>query len=86
MVTRGVFDLQNENKEFATFVYNSLKNYIQCDWGNTCEEDWECNDDAVKNNERILAEYCDVKHPEWRIWIITEWDRSVTTILFPSEY
>jgi hypothetical protein len=45
------------------------------------------NDDAVKSGEdRILAAYIHPSHPEWKIWIITEWDRSVTTILFPSEY
>lgn len=38
---------------------------------------------AIKDNDRILAVY---KYENTTIWIITECDRSVTTILFPSEY
>ena len=53
--------------------------------GNTCPDDTKMNDEAVKNgDDRILAVYEDKKYG--KIWIITEWDRSVTTILFPSEY
>ena len=43
------------------------------------------NDKTVKNgDDRILAMYEDEKYG--KIWIITERDRSATTILFPSEY
>lgn len=42
------------------------------------------NDDAVKNgDDRIFARY---NNEEGDIYIITEWNREVTTILFPSEY
>ena len=34
----------------------------------------------------ILAAYVHPEHPDWKIWIITEWDRSATTLLFPDEY
>lgn len=55
------------------------------DLGDTCDEDKEANNAAIKNDEQILAVY---KYPktEEEIWIITECDRSVTTILFPHEY
>ena len=37
-----------------------------------------------KNGLRLLSEY---KLPDGRrIWIITEWDRSATTLLFPEDY
>lgn len=76
--------LRKENKKFYDFLNNSLIRYSQCDWGDTCDEDKKANDNAVKNNERILAVY---KYDNnITIWIITEWDRSVTTILFPREY
>jgi len=75
-----------ENREFASFIDQCFNRYIQCDWGDTCEEDKRSNRYAVKHGERILAEYKHTMHPDWRIWIITEWDRSVTTILFPDEY
>ena len=45
------------------------------------------NDNAVKNgDDRILAAYKNSGPKAWKIWIITEWDRSYTTILFPDEY
>ena len=75
-----------ENREFASFVDKCFNRYIKCDWGDTCKEDQRSNRYAVEHGERILAEYKHQSRPEWRIWIITEWDRSVTTILFPDEY
>lgn len=74
------------NREFAIFVNVSFNRYVRCDWGDTCAEDKTSNDYAVRHGERILAAYEHPDHPDWRIWIITEWDRSITTILFPDEY
>ncbi len=85
-MTRGVADLTEEDHGFSAFVERSMARYIRCDWGDTCAEDQESNNDAVAHGDRILAEYREKDHPDWRIWIITEWDRSVTTILFPDEY
>lgn len=83
LVTTREVALRRENKDFDKFVMDSIARYTQCDWGDTCDEDKKTNDYAVKNNERILAVY---KCNDTTIWIITEWDRSVTTVLFPSEY
>lgn len=85
-MTRGVSDLLESNSGFSAFMDGCLRRYISCDWGDTCPEDAQTNDDAVVSGERILAEYRNQNHPDWRVWIITEWDRSVTTILFPEEY
>lgn len=85
-MARGVADLEQSDRGFAVFVNDSLRRYISHDWGDTCEEDSRANDEALKDGERILAEYHESDHPDWRIWIITEWNRSVTTILFPDEY
>lgn len=58
--------------------------HAQGDWGDVCKEDWESNDEALKSGQRLLSEY---KLPDGkRIWIITEWDRSATTLLFPEDY
>ncbi len=54
------------------------------DWGDVCQDDKKENDFSVKNGFRILSAYLTAKHE--KIWIITESDRSVTTILLPSEY
>jgi hypothetical protein len=54
------------------------------DWGDLGQEDQEANDRAVAGKERIFSAY----HTERgvKIWVITEWDRSITTILLPQEY
>lgn len=56
----------------------------QCgDWGCVPPEDWKSNDEALVHGGRVLSAYM-VKGT--KIWIITEWDRSATTLLLPSEY
>ena len=85
VVTAAVDARMKEDKGFDVFVKGSLGRYVKCDWGDTCEEDKQTNEDALRNGERLLAVYTRKKTNE-TIWIITEWDRSVTTILFPSEY
>lgn len=87
-LTNGVNDLACESTQFAEFLCQSLRRYIACDWGELCEDDKMSNDEAVASgDDRIFAAYkYDDEHPDWKIWIITEWDRSVTTILFPREY
>ena len=83
--TMGVNDAICENKEFADFVQKSLTRHILCDWGDMCDEDKESNNSAVANgDDRIFSAY-NYKNGV-KVWIITEWDRSVTTILFPEEY
>lgn len=67
-----------------TMVMNALIDHSRCDWGEALDdEDWAQNNFALDNEERILSAYT-IDHQ--RVWIITEWDRSVTTILFPSDY
>lgn len=53
------------------------------DWGDVCEEDRESNEEALLMPLRIMSSY---KFSNDKIWIITEADRSVTTILLPSDY
>lgn len=60
-----------------------LARHHQGDWGDVCEEDRESNEEALLMQLRILSSYNFSKD---KIWIITEADRSVTTILLPSEY
>ena len=90
VATRAVWELMTENEAFHTFVSGCLSRYILYDLGDTCKEDWESNNLAVKNGERVLAVYnipLDIESGlEEHLWIITEWDRSATTLLFPSDY
>ncbi|WP_240613694.1 hypothetical protein [Pueribacillus theae] len=65
-------------------VRDVLNRYINKDWGELDKEDWEANDHALENNGRILASYS--LDENRKVWIITEWDRSATTILLPEDY
>jgi len=54
------------------------------DWGELCEEDKRENEFSVRNGFRILSAYR--TQNDVKIWVITEVDRSVTTLLLPHEY
>ncbi len=54
------------------------------DWGELCEGDKRENEFSVHNDLRILSAYR--TRNNIRIWVITEADRSVTTLLLPDEY
>lgn len=85
VMTRGINETIMKNRDFSLFITDCFKKYVQGDWGDTCEEDWKLNDHAVINdNDQIVALYKNEKHGD--IFIITEWDKSVTTILFCNEY
>jgi len=61
-----------------------LIRHRQCDWGIVCAEDWEANDRDLEDGGRILSAYR--TSTGIKIYIVTEWDRSATTILLPEEY
>jgi len=81
--TRGINERVAKDLKFAEFVEASFKRYCKEDFGELCDEDKKENELALKEGNRVFASY---EYNEERIWIITEWDRSVTTILFPDEY
>ena len=64
------------------FVF--LSRHVTGDWGNLVAEDKEENQRALEHGNRIFSSYLTAKNT--KIWVITEWDRSVTTLLLPSEY
>ena len=89
VATRGVYDLACQNHDFDQFVQKSLNRHVKGDWGDVDEEDKQTNDQALKQGTRLLSAYNDDRFPKngvATIWIITEADRSATTILFPDEY
>ena len=83
VMTRGVHSKIKEDVDFAVGVLDAFERYQRCDFGDLCEEDKTENEQALKNGNRIFAVY---NIGNEKIWIITEHDRSVTTILFPEEY
>ena len=89
VATRGVYDLACQNADFARFVQKSLSRHVKGDWGDVDSEDKQANEQALKQGTRLLSAYSDDRFPEngvATIWIVTEADRSATTILFPDEY
>lgn len=83
VMTRTINDIVAENVQFAKDVANAINRYVKCDWGSMDLEDIDSNDAAVESGDRILASY---ETCRGKIWIITEADRSYTTVLFPDEY
>lgn len=61
-----------------------LARHASGDWGDLSEQDQEANEDALKWDNRILSAYN--TEDGTKIWVITEADRSVTTVLLPDEY
>lgn len=64
-------------------IVEGLQRHAQGDWGNVCPEDAELNAEALQHGDRLLSAYGTGPH---KFWIITEADRSVTTILLPEDY
>jgi len=91
IMTGGVSDAIAANTALAIFTTKSLGRHASGDWGDMDPEDKKENDFSVNKELRIFSSYhlpeaLRGKYPDDKVWIITEADRSVTTILWPSEY
>jgi len=62
----------------------ALSRHLRCDWGEVCKDDWKANDLALREDTRLLSVY--KSDGGVKFWIITEADRSVTTVLMPEDY
>ena len=62
----------------------ALSRHVQGDWGTLDQEDLESNDRALKHGGRLFSQYHSIQNVKF--WIITECDRSVTTVLLPEDY
>lgn len=62
----------------------ALRRHHTGDWGDVCREDHRANEEALEHGFRLFSVY----HTQAgeKFWIITEADRSATTVLFPHEY
>ena len=84
VMTRCVYDMMDGNEEFASHVRLSVIRHMAGDWGDVSDEDRVTNELALQEGDRLFSVYMKEGLP--KLWIITEWDRSVTTVLFPDEY
>ena len=65
-------------------MLTALKRHAIGDWGDLCPVDRESNDLAILTGTRLLSAYKSATGVSF--WIITEADRSATTVLLPEEY
>lgn len=61
----------------------ALRRHAGGDWGEVCPSDRRENELALKHGDRLLSVY---RCGEAPFWVITEADRSVTTVLMPGDY
>jgi hypothetical protein len=80
-LTNGAEALMSEGK---LDVNNLINRHISGDWSDMCEDDQFENQHAVACGDRIFSSF--KLSDSQNVWVITESDRSVTTILLPDEY
>ncbi len=80
-------------QRYQVSPFQLICRHVSGDWGDVCEVDAQTNEEALQQGSRIFSVY--VLPPPLsegktlsaaKVWIITEADRSVTTILLPEEY
>ncbi len=64
-------------------VMTALMRHASGDWGDLCPEDTLANEEALRDGDRLFSAY---GQGDQRLWVITEADRSVTTVLLPEDY
>ena len=83
VMTRGIHELVLTEQVDPLAL---LGRHVCGDWGSMSEPDKAQNDAALTpgQEERLMSSYA--IRADLTVWIITEWDRAVTTLLLPSEY
>lgn len=84
VTTCGVAEKMQNDISFGIGVVDALERHSKGDWGNISDDDRDVNNEAVKNGDDGIMSSYTIGSTE--IWIMTEWNRSVTTVLFPEEY
>jgi hypothetical protein len=64
-------------------VMSALRRHACGDWGDLPPEDALANNAALRDGSRLFSAYGDGEN---RFWVITDADRSVTTVLLPEDY
>src|SRR5687768_17083798 len=82
LATPGV---QRAAEESNDDLLQYVRRHASGDWGIVDREDWRSNDRALQDGTRLLSAYL-LKDGHTKIWIVTEADRSATTVLLPDEY
>lgn len=78
MVTQAISEILNPVQ-----IHHLIEQQLSYDWGNTCQSDWILNDNAINEHGRVVSLHS-VDNED--VFVITEADRSTTTIMFAYEY
>ena len=81
VATPGALEALEEAQQTAE---EFLVRHVQGDWKDLDAHDQQANAQAVKEGSRVFSAY--TTKTGTRLWVISEWDRSVTTLLLPGEY
>ncbi|NLE38090.1 MAG: hypothetical protein GX621_08715 [Pirellulaceae bacterium] len=81
LATPGALDALAEAEQD---VGELLARHARGDWGDVDDEDKQANEAALADGARLLSTY--TTKAGATLWVITEADRSATTILLPDEY
>lgn len=81
VATKGALCALKENGQHAA---EFIQRHARCDWGDVCDEDKTFNDEALRENGRLLSSYS--LNDGTKLWLITEADRSSSCCLLPEEY
>ena len=74
-------------QKYGASIPQLLNRHQTGDWQELCKEDRDSNWRAAFGGERVLSAFnIGSADQPVKLWIITEWDRSVTTILRPQDY
>lgn len=73
-----------EARGLTALLQTAVNRHVLGDWGDLCEEDRQSNEEAVKADGRLMSVYR--VDDALTLWVVTEWDRSYTTILLPEDY
>ena len=89
VTTCGIAQAMRDDYSFLLSVRECLDRHCRGDWGDVGDESRRMNDDAIEAERKVeptdrLFSLYGIGGRD--IYIITEWDRSMTTVLFPEEY
>lgn len=89
VMTCGIRDLVYSDEHAEEVVQNCLERHCKGDWGDLCEDDKAMNDESLeaeKSGGYTDSLFSSYETDVGKIYVITECDRSATTILLSDEY
>lgn len=88
-VTSGVDTATIDFPSFLQFVAACIIDHGDGKWDSMCSSDADLNRRAARTGGRVFSSFImpePLRHLGMHLWVITESDRSSTTVLFPGEY